>query len=464
MMNTITSSSSSTFLLTFTSTTTNSPSPSSNITKTNSHPSRTIFCRTQKPSKNHLPFILHDALQSSGIDITHAKVAREGYVNEIEWLSEVERDSSICVNRKIDLARTVLFIGAEDDALVSHSSVPLPVSSFLERLDDLSMGFCSYYGSSLKASPEDFLGNLEKFCLVIRTGGIVDVLKTLCKKYEGLSLYVLIWLENAVDDSLLLKGFQRAGTNLPESRALYLHSVLTHRSGSAVMLSLIYSEILKMLRLWGLLKFDVEIYCPHDQVSLPKGYHKLKSKDSDQPHILTTQSLLVQILKNLKEAFWPFRYDPSRSLFLRAASAAKCISGPNTVEETAVVLSVPSAKAAQHRLERGVWTSVCLGDMRRALSASERLILLDYDLDELRDYSILLYHCGFYEESSHYLSQYRNSMISSLKRKRSSSKLKRLEDDAVEELKTRLNLILMEDSQTRPSNFRNSLENHSEPW
>lgn len=27
-----------------------------------------------------------------------------------------------------------------------------------------------------------------------------------------------------------------------------------------------------------------------------------------------------------------------------------------------------SAKAAQHRLERGVWTSVRFGDMRRALS------------------------------------------------------------------------------------------------
>ncbi|KAF5186711.1 Alpha-1,3-mannosyltransferase [Thalictrum thalictroides] len=262
--------------------------------------------------------------------------------------------------------------------------------------------------------------------------------------------------------SLYKQGFRRApASDLPESRSLYLNSVLTHRSGSAVMLSLIYSEILKMLRLWGLLDFDVEISCPHDQVNLPKGYHKQKSRVSDQPSILTQQSLLVEILRSLKEVFWPFRYDPSRSLFLRAALAAKCISGPNTTEETAFERA--STKAAQHRLERGVWTSVRLGDMRRALSASERLILLDYNVDELRDYSILLYHCGFYEESWHYLSLYMNTTISS-KPKRFTSKLKQMEDDAVEELKTRLNLILMEDNLTKPSNFRNFLGSHSEPW
>lgn len=32
-----------------------------------------------------------------------------------------------------------------------------------------------------------------------------------------------------------------------------------------------------------------------------------------------------------------------------------------------------SAKAAQHRLDRGVWTSVHFGDMRRALSGTYSL-------------------------------------------------------------------------------------------
>ena len=76
---------------------------------------------------------------------------------------------------------------------------------------------------------------------------------------------------------------------------LFFYQVLTHRSGSASMLSLVYSEILKMLRLWGLISFDVEIFFPHDSYSCPRGYLKQKSKESDQLHIMTTQSLLVEV-------------------------------------------------------------------------------------------------------------------------------------------------------------------------
>ncbi|KDO47681.1 hypothetical protein CISIN_1g0178741mg, partial [Citrus sinensis] len=36
----------------------------------------------------------------------------------------------------------------------------------------------------------------------------------------------------------------------------------------------------------------------------------------------------------------------------------------------------------------------------------ERLILLESDAKELRDYSILLYHCGLYEQSLQYLKFY----------------------------------------------------------
>lgn len=61
------------------------------------------------------------------------------------------------------------------------------------------------------------------------------------------------------------------------------------------MLSLVYSEILKMLRLWGLMNFDVEIFFPHDSNSSPRGYIKQKSEVSDQPHVMTTESLLLKV-------------------------------------------------------------------------------------------------------------------------------------------------------------------------
>lgn len=64
------------------------------------------------------------------------------------------------------------------------------------------------------------------------------------------------------------------------------------------MLSLIYSEVLKMLRLWSLLHFDAEIFFPRDALTLPTGYHKQKSKESDQAHIMTSGNLLVEVISD----------------------------------------------------------------------------------------------------------------------------------------------------------------------
>ncbi|CAA2974638.1 Hypothetical predicted protein [Olea europaea subsp. europaea] len=305
------------------------PSPSSLL------PTRSPICncRCQLSAalpQNDLKFVLHDALDSAGQNTTHSRAARDGFCLEIQKLSNIERETSISIYGGVDLGRAALHIASEDDSLISHSSVPLPVDDFAERLDNLSMDYCCHYSSSFSSSPENFVQCLERY------------------------LYID-------------KGFRRTSTrNQVEQRALYLHSVLTHRSGSASMLSLIYSEILKMLRMWGLLNFDVEIFFPHDSYSCPKGYHKQKSKESDQSHIMTTQTLLVEMLKDLKHAFWPFQLNHTRSLFLRAAQAAHCSNGSNNTKESAV--EIASAKAAQHRLQRGVWTSVRFGDMRRALS------------------------------------------------------------------------------------------------
>lgn len=71
--------------------------------------------------------------------------------------------------------------------------------------------------------------------------------------------------------------------------------VLTRRLGSVAMLSVIYSESLKMLRLCGSLDFDAEIRYPRDFVDLPRGYQKQNSKVSDEAHLMTSQSLLVEV-------------------------------------------------------------------------------------------------------------------------------------------------------------------------
>lgn len=381
----------------------------------------------EKAPSSDLPhLILHDSLDAAGIDTQHARAAREGFCSQISRLTELKAESSIVISRGPDLAKIALHVAAEDDSLVSHSSVPLPVSSFISRLDDLSMDFCSTYLPPSGASPEIFLGNLERY------------------------LYIH-------------KGFRRIDSAI-DARSLYLHSTLTCRSGSVTMLSLIYSEVLKMLKISGFVDFDAEIYCPYSQENgFPRGYDKKKSKISDEPHIMTSKSLLVKILKNLKDAFWPFQYDRSSSLFLRAVHAANRTNvgqDTTTASENVSPMEIASAKAAQHRLQHGVWTSVRFGDMRRALAACERLILLHGDNEELRDYAVLLYHCGYYEDCLKYLTLFEASQERDYQR----NPINKLEDEAVKILKARINLILAEDGGNKPSTTTSYWSNNYEPW
>ncbi|KAL1564333.1 hypothetical protein AAHA92_06689 [Salvia divinorum] len=185
---------------------------------------------------------------------------------------------------------------------------------------------------------------------------------------------------------------------------------------------------------------------------------------------MTSQSLLVEPLKELKNAFWPFQLDHARSPFLRAAEAAHCVTGANNAKMLSnngyggamplwrgvCASQLASAKAARHRLQRGVWTSVHFGDMRGALSACERLILLKHDPKELRDYAVLLYHCGYYEEALQFLKHYQNT--------KQTCPDTNAEEEAVEKLVVRLNLIMMEVGWSKQPEYRNILFNNSEPW
>ncbi|KAF8661518.1 hypothetical protein HU200_056938 [Digitaria exilis] len=372
--------------------------------------------------------VLLDSLDAAGVATAHARSAREGFAAQVGRLTGVNAETSIAISRGADLARAALCVAAEDDSLVSHSSVPLPVDAFIARLDDLSTGFCA--GGNFpphRAPPDVFFDYLDRY------------------------LYVH-------------KGFRRTN-GVSDVRALYLHSALTSRSGSALMLALIYSEIIKTVRIYGLLDFDAEIFFPTDLNGLPRGYDKQKSKSGDEPHIITSKSLLVEILKTLKTTFWPFQSNQSRSLFLNAAAANNY--GPGTLGgnqtrslSLSAAIEMAAAKAAQHRLMRGVWTNVRFGDMRRALAACERLILLQHDPHDLRDYAALLYHCGYYEECLHYLSSYQTAVAGDS----TSNWLGILEEDAVNTLRARVTLILAEDGWSNRRPAASYWTKNSEPW
>jgi hypothetical protein len=106
-------------------------------------------------------------------------------------------------------------------------------------------------------------------------------------------------------------------------------------------------------------------------------------------HFSLTLTYPFQILKTLKNTFWPFQSNQSGSLFLNAVSANQ--HGPGNVGDNQTTphgnistIEMAAAKAAQHRLMRGVWTNVRFGDMRRALAGrtpffcfnSEQLVIL----------------------------------------------------------------------------------------
>ncbi|TYG90909.1 hypothetical protein ES288_A12G220600v1 [Gossypium darwinii] len=95
--------------------------------------------------------------------------------------------------------------------------------------------------------------------------------------------------------------------------------------------------------------------------------------------------------------------------------------------------------------------------------ACERFILLRTNPKEMRDYSILLYHCGLYEQALKFLKLYQD-MKSSSTQNPSTDPVSNPEEGAVKKLIVRLNLIAMEEGWTRPWYVRNYLGNKSEPW
>eukprot|EP00250_Pteridium_aquilinum_P010454 c19400_g1_i1 orf=169-1563(-) len=364
---------------------------------------------------------LHDLMDQAGIDTSHAKAARESFVKEVTKLASSEDYSLDSFHCSLALARAALEVSSEDDALVSHSPVALPVDSYLERLNSMAMEFARHHLPS-HPTPDDVLSCLDNY------------------------LYGY-------------KGFQRtSASHSGDARDCYLNMVLTRRVGNPAVLAIIYCELVKVLYSWGVIQFSVDMVAPKEKFSLPRPAVRrdpsVETIDhSVAPEILTPKGLLVDILTVVKHIYWPWKLlngSIEGSNFLKAADAANhgiTISASTPVESLFTAPSnimgsqVASARAAKHRLQRGIWSSASFGDMRRALAATERLVLLGADKQELRDYGILLYHCGLFEPSLLYLSAYKDwkDSITVLSDSRDSK-----ESAALENVMLRLRLILAE--------------------
>ena len=87
-------------------------------------------------------------------------------------------------------------------------------------------------------------------------------------------------------------------------------------------------------------------------------------------------TVLVEHLRDLKRCHWPYPWiydadDPDALAHGGFAGAARArLEGAATAEALCV------NRAAEHRLERGIFTSTSAGDLRRAVASSERLVLV----------------------------------------------------------------------------------------
>jgi hypothetical protein len=144
------------------------------------------------------------------------------------------------------------------------------------------------------------------------------------------------------------------------------------------------------------------------------------SKDSTSPvepevvlalNMLSTDAL-AECLAHLKRAYWPFPWDGRRGGFAGAARA--WLDGADSAEAAAI------ARTAEHRLRRGIFTSPGAGDLRRALAASERLVILRGEIvpEERMDLAVLYCHAGRLREARAELRAYAEMLA---KRERSTT-------------------------------------------
>eukprot|EP00850_Spirogloea_muscicola_P010393 SM000061S19220 [mRNA] locus=s61:258098:260745:+ [translate_table: standard] len=272
--------------------------------------------------------------------------------------------------------------------------------------------------------------------------------------------------------------------------------VLTRRVGTSVMLALIYSELASRLLKAGAIDFAVDLELPLDVTSLPRARvaaiglaggaavaavaadrESLPGAGPSPTLVFTPTLLLCEVLRGLKELYWPWRYSRSTSGgtgFLEAAEACTRgeamglmgpATGPSTSSCTTSPAEIAAARSAGHRLQRGIWTSIGFGDMRRSVAATERLVIMGTDERDSRDLGVLLFHCGLYQPAHAYLKAYAASQATkaptALMR---SNALHTREMESLERLLSRLQLLLAEQAWQAPAAPPLLKEPLPEPW
>jgi len=358
----------------------------------------------------------HPSYRREDMSESHSREARKAFLAAI---SQGEG--------AINLAEAALQIAAEDDALVSHSSVKLPVAAFRQRLQRLANELIRVVLPPLnenKASNQDILD------------AILDYLYTQQKFTPP----------NTGRSALLGAPIVVDAPGIWENpRLALLPEVLITKKGIPAALAIVLSDVLRRLLIAGAIDFVARVECLNmsstPTVTLIDGITRemalggtlggtsstnIDSCDSSSSSNSTstfatngtnnfddivlnmcTTDVLAECLSYLKRAYWPFPWDGLSGGFRGAASAF--LDGAESAEAEAI------ARTARHRLERGIWTSPGAGDLQRALAAAERLVILrGNDVpEERRDLAVLYCHAGMFREAKVELKAYAAAQVNS---------------------------------------------------
>lgn len=293
----------------------------------------------------------------------------------------------------INLADAALAIAAEDDALVSHSSVKLPVQAYAKRMQRMAEDIAHNRLNHLPSTGSDQ-----------NPMAVLEVVQHYLYKEQGFQLPLTnlsgVPEHTRVDHPGVWENAKHA----------YLHEALISKRGIAAVLAVLQADVLQRLMKLGAVEFAVRTDCS-DFTKIPTfdllpGMTRSMLTRPDGSLVNTcTSDAIVQILRFLKRAYWPFAWDSSQGLagdsrglgigggFASAAQVA--------LEGEADAAMQAIARTAKHRLERGIWTSPGAGDLRRAKAACERLVLVAGHAfpAERRDLGVILLHCGFVSQA-----------------------------------------------------------------
>eukprot|EP00232_Nephroselmis_pyriformis_P031249 CAMPEP_0182853968 /NCGR_PEP_ID=MMETSP0034_2-20130328/986_1 /TAXON_ID=156128 /ORGANISM="Nephroselmis pyriformis, Strain CCMP717" /LENGTH=310 /DNA_ID=CAMNT_0024984757 /DNA_START=52 /DNA_END=980 /DNA_ORIENTATION=+ len=244
---------------------------------------RRFFEEGAAQTYEHVPPEVHPNFQNSDFGSVIATAAR------VEFLREVEGNGEAYM----DLAMMAMQVAVEDDALVTNSCVALPVEPYLARLQRMADEIDEFW---LPKLPE---------------GAGVDEQVACVAEY--------LWEYQKfrpIKDPLRSEQAMRAEHPgvWTDERLAYLNHVLTRKVGSSAALAVCFQDVWKRLLLKGAVGGAIRMEIPRNGDELPlatalPGFGRSTLVQGSRVLNTCTSEALVEMLRLLKRAFWPWAWD-----------------------------------------------------------------------------------------------------------------------------------------------------------